>query len=89
MPCDGTLTNFYVRTSTAQPAGGSLTLRVRKNATDTSLVVVIPAGSAAGVFSDTTNSVSYVEGDAMSVRNINAAAAQSTSVISRTFKNTV
>jgi hypothetical protein len=56
-----------------QPATGSLVLTIRKNGVDTAITITIPAGSSIGTYSDTTNSVSFVAGDLISVKAVNNA----------------
>lgn len=62
-PEGGLLTDLFVRTSTSQPASGSLVITLFVNDVATSLKVTIAAGSANGSFSDTSNQVSIVAGD--------------------------
>ena len=66
-----TIRNLYVSTSTAQGALGSCVLTARKNGVATSLTITIAAGAAAGIFSDTTNSVTFAAGDLISVQVVN------------------
>lgn len=82
-----TLKNFYVRTSGSQPASGSHVLTILKNGVATSIVVTIAAGSAAGVFSDTTNSVSFAAGDEISIQAVNNATAISSTILSFSIGN--
>lgn len=78
----GTLKNLYVATSTTQPAGGALTFTLRKNGSDTALTLSIPASTAAGAFSDTTNAVSVSAGDLLSLKAANGSASTSAAIIS-------
>lgn len=82
IPYSSTYKNMYVRTSSAQPASGALTITLRKNTADTSITITIAAGSAAGTFSDTANSVSYSAGDLISLKYVNAATAASCNMYS-------
>jgi len=76
MPNACTLSNFYLFTTTTQPASGSLVMTIRKNGVDTSLLITVAAGSVAGTYSNTANSATFVAGDLMSIRfNNNATAA--------------
>jgi hypothetical protein len=76
MPTACTLSNFYFLMSTNQPASGSLVLTMRKNGADTSLIITVAAGSAAGTYSNTVNNATFVAGDLMSIRfNNNATGA--------------
>jgi hypothetical protein len=77
-----TLKNFYVYTSTAQPATGSHVLTILKNGVATGITITIASGSAAGLFSDTTNSESFAQGDAISIQAINNAATNSGTIVS-------
>jgi len=77
-----TVKNFYIYTSTAQPATGSHVLTILKNGVATGIVVTIPSGSAAGLFSDTTNSESFAQGDAISIQAVNNAATNSGTIVS-------
>lgn len=77
-----TLKNFYIYTSTAQPATGSHVLTVLKNGVATNITVTIASGSAAGLFSDTTNSESFAQGDAISIQAINNASTNSCTIVS-------
>src|SRR3989338_76035 len=82
VPISGTLKNFYIRTITAEPASGSLTLTIMQNGVATALSIVIPAGSAIGTFSDTVNSISVSAGDLLSVRATKSGGGASASVAS-------
>ena len=82
MPIACTMSNFYANTSTAQPASGAYTITIRKNNADTALIITIAAGSAAGNFSNTTNSATFVAGDGMTIKFTNNATLSAASVIS-------
>lgn len=72
IPVSGTLRNLFVRTNTAQPAGGgSLTLTVRINGVDTGITVTIPSGTAAGTLFNVTNSAAVVAGNLISMKGVN------------------
>ena len=77
-----TLKNFYIYTSTAQPATGSHVFTVLKNGVATGITITIAAGSAAGLFSDTTNSESFAQGDAISIQAVNNATTNSCTIVS-------
>jgi hypothetical protein len=77
-----TLKNFYIYTSTAQPATGSHVLTIFKNGVATAITITIPSGSAAGLFSDTTNSESFAQGDAISIQAVNNATTNSGTIVS-------
>ncbi|MEK7355694.1 MAG: hypothetical protein AAB250_04560, partial [Bdellovibrionota bacterium] len=82
VPVAGTVSKLYIRTSTAQNAGGNMVCSIRKNSVDTAVVVTIAAGAAAGTFSDTTNTVAFAAGDLISLGCANAYAGASASVVS-------
>lgn len=87
LPNACTLKNFYIRTSSTQPASGSHVLTILKNGVATSIVVTIAAGSAAGVFSDTTNSVSFAAGDEISIQAVNNATSNSGGIVTFSIGN--
>lgn len=62
-PEDGVIGNLSFRTSSSQPASGSLVVTLVVNNVATDLVATVPAGSANGTFSDNTHKVSIVAGD--------------------------
>ena len=76
----GVLRNFYVRTTTAQPASGSLVLTIRVNGASTSITVTIAASGAAQTISDTINTASFVAGDLISIQAVNNATVASAQV---------
>lgn len=82
LPRACTFSKFYILTSNVQPASGSYVITILKNGVATSITITIPAGSAAGVFSDTTNSVSFAAGDGISIEVINNASANSANIVS-------
>lgn len=61
VPLSGTFSNLFVLV-TANNAANINTLTVNKNNVNTSIQVTIPAGTT-GVFSDTTHSVAFAQGD--------------------------
>ncbi len=76
-PFKGVFRNLYVRMNTAQPATGALRYTLRVATADTSLSVNVAAGSAAGSYSDTSNTASVNQGDAVSMKAQNTATANS------------
>jgi hypothetical protein len=73
-----TVSNFYVRIFTAQPASGSIVYTVRKNQVDTAVVVTIAAGSAANTEANSgATSATYSAGDDMTFKAVNNASATS------------
>jgi len=89
LPVACTLNNFYFRTYGAQPAGGSLVVTLQKNGSDTAITVTIAAGSAAGNFTDTTNSIAFAAGDTWQLKLVqNALTGTSTGLAGYSFKST-
>jgi hypothetical protein len=72
VPVAGTLKRLYIKTSSAQPGGGALTLTLRKNGADTVVVVTIAASGAAGTYSNTADTVAVAAGDLVSIKAVNA-----------------
>lgn len=72
MPEAGTFKNFYVNLSVGQTGNGALTFTFRKNGVNTALQIVIPSGSAGGVYSDVTHSFTVAAGDKVSISVTNA-----------------
>jgi hypothetical protein len=87
IPCSMTISNFFIQTGNSQSATGSHVLTLRKNGVDTSVQITIPAGSAAGVFSDTANSATFAAGDLLGIRMINNASASAAQIQSISFSN--
>lgn len=73
----GTLKHAYLITGTAQDGSGSLVCTLYKNGSATSIVITVAAGSAAGVFSDNTHTVSLSAGDTLAWQFQNNATATS------------
>jgi len=67
---DGTVKNLLVSTSTSQPGGGTLVVTLLINGS-TALQVTIPAGSAAGVFTDDVSTMSFSRGAKLTLRVVN------------------
>jgi len=86
IPTSCTASNFHVWTGSTQPATGSLVLTLRKNRGDTALVVTVAANDVAGVYSDTTHTVSYTAGDRISVKGVNNASGGSAVTISGSIR---
>ncbi len=82
IPSAGVYKNLYFRTATAQPASGSLVCTLVINNIPSAVVVTVAAGSAAGVYSNTTNTVAVVAGDVMWFSILNNAAGASAAVTS-------
>ena len=86
IPTACTFSNFYFRIYSAQGATGSLVITLQKNAVDTALTITIAAGSAAGNFSDTTNSVTFAAGDTWQIKTVQSVTSGSTSASGYSFK---
>jgi hypothetical protein len=82
LPKACTLRNFYLRTSGTQPALGSHVFTILKNGVATAITLTVPAGSAAGLFSDTTNQETFIAGDEISIEAVNNASTTSSIVVS-------
>ncbi len=72
-PATGTLKQLLVCISAAQSSTGNLVVTLRKGAVATSLNVVIAASSAGGCYSDTSDTVSSIQGDLLSLQVVNSA----------------
>jgi len=78
-----TVSKFYIRIFTAQPASGALVLTVRKNQVDTAVVTTIAAGSAAGTEANSgVASATFAEADDMGIKCQNLATATSANILS-------
>lgn len=85
-----TINNLYVRTTATMPVNSSLQVTLVKNGTTaTSLSVTIPAGSAAGIYSDTTNNATYSAGDRYQVEFKNSGSATAAPSSGQSFKITI
>lgn len=82
LPEDCSAENMFIHTSGTQPLSGDLIITVRKNFVDTALIITIPAGGSATTWSNTTDIVSFVAGDIITVRYENLASAASLDVLS-------
>lgn len=77
-----TVSKFYIRIFTAQPASGALVFTVRKNQVDTAVVTTIAAGSAANTeASSGATSATFAEGDDMGIKCQNGASLNSANVL--------
>lgn len=86
IPYAATIKNFYLRTSTAQPATGSLVFTILKNGSATAVTFTIAAGGAAALFSDTTHSFSVAAGDEISISVLNNGLALSAAIQGWSFQ---
>lgn len=73
--------NFYIRTSSTQPSTGSLVMALHINNTTSSISITIAANSAAGFFSDTTNTATTAAGNYVCWEMVNNATTASASVL--------
>ncbi len=76
-----TIKNLYVNTNSTQPASGSLVFTVQKGGVDTAITTTVAANTAAGQFTDTTNSVTGVSGDQLQLKIVNNATGTSAAII--------
>ena len=82
VPNDCTVSKFYIRIFTAQPASGALVFTVRKNQVDTAVVTTIAAGSAANTEANSgVTSATFAEGDDMGIKCQNGASTTSANVL--------
>lgn len=82
----GTLINFTVVTSTAQPASGSLELILRINGVDTLCTVTVPSGAAAGTFINLSFAAVALPLNArMAIKIVNNASSASAGIIHTTI----
>lgn len=73
----GTFRALYVNTLGGQPATGSLVFNLRLGGVSQAIQVTIPAGSAAGVYSDTAHTVNFTAGQLITLQIINNATSAS------------
>jgi len=84
-----TCSKLYARITNTQSATGSLVISLFKNGTVSALVLTIAANSAAGTYSNTTNSVTFAAGDGYAVEIKNNATATSAPISGLAFKITI
>lgn len=84
-PVAATLKNLYVRTSNSQGVG-TMTVTLRKNTADTTVIATVGSGAAAGVFSDTSNSFTIAAGDLFSIKYVNNAGSTSAIITGISFE---
>jgi hypothetical protein len=88
VPKGGTLQSYNLRTTTSQPAGGSLTFTIQTGAApsslaDTSMVITVAAGSAAGDFT-TANTATLTDGYWICQKMANGSGSASASITGTT-----
>jgi hypothetical protein len=79
IPLACNLSNFMIRCS-AQPAGNTFTVTLRKNGVDTGAIITVAGGSAPGNYTSTT-SVAFAAGDFVSFKIANVGASTSGALI--------
>jgi len=84
-----TINNLYVRTTSTMPVNSSLQVTIVKNAVATSVSVTIAAGSAAGIYSDTTNNATFSAGDRYQIEFKNTGSAVAAPTSGQSFKITI
>lgn len=84
-----TCTNMYARITATQSGTGSLTFTMLKNGVATGLVLTIAAGSAAGTYSNTSNSATFAAGDGYTIEIKNNASATSAPISGVSLKITI
>lgn len=88
IPSNGTISNFYVVTSTAQDASGTLVFTFRRGGIDQGITATVAAGAAAGTVSDLTHSITVTAGQLIDVKVVNNATAVSASISQIIFRLT-
>lgn len=86
MPDACTCSRLYIRTTSIQPATGSQVITLLKNGVATSLSITIAAGSAAGTFTDLSNTATFTAGDGYAVAVTNNAALAGAIISGISFK---
>lgn len=77
----GTVQKVLIRTNGTQPGTGSLVMTVRKNGAATALVKTIAAGDLAGLFANSTNTFTVVDGDRITFEFTNNAPANNSAFV--------
>jgi len=80
-----TIGRLLVQTATAQSSGGSLIVSINKGGVATGVTVTIAASSVAGVFTDYINTATAIAGDSLTIKAVNAAAANSAALVQVSF----
>ena len=82
IPIAGTLKNLYIRLAAAQSSGGTLVFTLRKNGVSTGITVTFANADGSNVTkSDTTNTVSVVAGDLITLQAVNNAPSSASGTI--------
>ena len=81
MPYSGTLKNLYIRIGATVSGSGNIVLTLMKNGVATAITITCTNADGNNYTkSDTTNTVSVVAGDLISIRGVNAGSASGTIV---------
>lgn len=76
---------LLVQTASTQNSGGSLIISINKGGVATGITLTIAASSVAGVFTDYVNTATAVAGDSLTIKAVNAAAANSAALVQVSF----
>ena len=76
---------LLVQTATTQNSGGSLIISINKGGVATGITLTIAASSLAGVFTDYINTATAIAGDSLTIKAVNAAAANSAALVQVSF----
>jgi len=76
---------LLVQTASTQNSGGSLTISINKGGVATGITLTIAASSVAGVFTDYINTATAIAGDSLTIKAVNAAAANSAALVQVSF----
>lgn len=89
MPFACTVSDLTVELNDAQPAGGSLVVTITNATTTNTLVLTIPANSAAGTYQNTTDTLAFSAGDVIEIEfQNNDGGAVSAQIVGFAFKTT-
>lgn len=84
-----TISALYFRTTAIMPVNSSLAITIFKNGVATAVTRTIAAGTAAGTYSDTTNSATFAAGDGYGIEFKNTGTAAAAAVSGASFKITI
>ena len=84
-----TINNLYVRTTATMPVNSSLQVTIFKNGAATAVSLTISAGTAAGIYSDTSNNASFSAGDRYQIEFKNTGSAAAAPTSGQSFKMTI
>jgi hypothetical protein len=76
---------LLVQTASTQNSGGSLIISINKGGVATGITLTIAASSVAGVFTDYINTATAIAGDSLTIKAVNAAAANSAALVQVSF----